>query len=124
MDKNKDYNYLFKDRRKKVSKYNRFANLVSSVNILIGISMFFLVDSWMPEGETFFDRLHNVVREDIWEFNNIGLFIFLLSFMFFSSSVALLLNILHLKRDGDKINILLIIEFILSWVVIIVYFSL
>jgi len=124
MDKNKDNNNLFKDRRKKVSKYNRFANLVSSVNILIGISMFFLVDSWMPKGETFFDRLHNVVREDIWEFNNIGLFIFLLSFMFFSSSVALLLNILHLKRDGDKINILLIIEFILSWVVIIVYFSL
>src|SRR6056297_450000 len=115
---------LFKDRRKKQSKFVKFSSLVSSVNVLIGISMFFLVDSWMPKGETFFDRIHNVTREDIWEFNNIGIFIFLLSFMFFSSSIALLLNILHLKRDGDKINILLIIEFILSWVVIIVYFSL
>ena len=115
---------LFKDRRKKQSKFVKFANLVSSVNVLIGISMFFLVDSWMPEGETFFDRIHDVTREDIWEFDNIGLFIFLLSFMFFSSSIALLLNILHLKRNKDKINGLLVIEFILSWVVIILYFSL
>ena len=122
MDNNN--NNLFKDRRRKVSKYKRFANLVGSINVLIGTSMFFLVDSWMPKGETFFDRIHSVSREDIWEFNNIGLFIFLLSFMFFSSSVALILDILHLKRDEDRVNILLIIEFILSWLVIIVYFSL
>lgn len=121
MNKN---DHLFKDKRKKVSKYKRFANLVSSVNVLIGLSMFFIFDSWMPKGETFFDRLYSIAREDIWKFENISVFIFLLSFMFFSSSISLLLSILHLKRDDDKINRLLVIEFIITWVVIIVYFSL
>lgn len=115
---------LFKDRRKNESKFSKLATLISYLNVLIGISMFFIVDSWMPEGETFFDRIHSVAREDIWEFDNITLFIILLSIMFFSSSIALLLNIKHLKRKNDKVSGLLIIEFILSWVVIIVYFSL
>jgi len=115
---------LFKDRRKNQSKFSKFASLVSSINVLIGISLFFIVDSWMPEGVTFFDRLHNVTREDIWEFDNITLFIVLLSIMFFSSSIGLLLSIKHLKRKNDRVNGLLIVEFIFSWVVIILYFSL
>ncbi len=115
---------LFKDRRKRQSKFFKFAKLVSYINVLIGISLFFIVDSWMPEGETFFDRLHNVAREDVWEFDNITLFIVFLSIMFFSSSIALLLSIKHLKRKNDRVNGLLVVEFIFSWVVIILYFSL
>jgi len=115
---------LFRDRRKKESKFLKFANFISHLNVLIGLSMFFILDSWMPKGETFFDRIYSVTREDIWEFNNITIFIVLLSIMFFTSSIALLISLIHLKRKEDRVNTLLIIEFILSWVVIIVYFSL
>jgi hypothetical protein len=120
MKKNND----FKDRRKKSSNFKKFAAFVSYINVLIGVSLFFIFDSWMPEDESFFDRLYNVSREDIWEFDNISLFVLLLSIMFFSSSVALLFNLKHLKRNDDRVNGLLLIEFILSWVVIILYFSL
>jgi uncharacterized BrkB/YihY/UPF0761 family membrane protein len=117
-------NENFKDRRKKESNFKKFAAFVSYVNVVIGVSLFFIFDSWMPKGETFFDRIYSVNREDVWEFDNISLFVILLSFMFFSSSVALLLNLKHLKRENDRVNGLLIIEFILSWLVIILYFSL
>jgi hypothetical protein len=120
MKKNDD----FKDRRKKESNFKKFATFISYINVLIGVSLFFIFDSWMPEGETFFDRLYEVTRDDVWKLDNISLFVVLLSIMFFSSSVALLFNLKHLKREKDRVNGLLMIEFILSWVVIILYFSL
>lgn len=114
----------FKNRRKKASNFKKIATFISYINVLVGVSLFFIFDSWMPEGETFFDRLYEVTREEIWQLDNISLFVFLLSLMFFSSSLALLFNLKHLKREKDRINGLLLVEFTLSWVVIMLYFGL
>jgi hypothetical protein len=114
---------LFKDKRKKRSFWMTYVSLSGYLNVLIGVIVIMIIDSWAPKSQTFLDRLFQVNRDNIWTLQYGKPFVALVAFMLFHSSVALFINARFLKRKTDHLNGLVVVGFIFSWALLIIFYT-
>ncbi len=100
---------------------NFWIKYVKTFSILVWIliaAILLVFDSAIPKGETFFDRIFNVKRYNVWDFQNYKILFALVILLFVGSGLALLANVKKLRRKDDKLNISILIGFLFSGIAI------
>lgn len=120
-NKNNKENKTFIERRVGPNFWVKFVKFFSILDWVLIAAILLIFDSAMPKAETFFDRIFNVKRYNVWDFKNFRILFSFVILLFIGSGLALLANIKKLRRKDDKINISNLIAFLFSGISIFIY---
>ena len=82
-ENNNEEKKVYVEKRKGPNFWVKFVKFFSIFDWILIAAILFILDSAMPKKETFFDRIFNINRYDIWDFEDLKtILLFLIIFLF------------------------------------------